>query len=158
MSHIISLPTIKLVGISARTSNGNELIPEKAQIGRTFGRYVMENIAQKIENRLCPGKIFLAYTDYENDYKGDYTFFIGEEVASFENQRFETLEIHNGMFQKFTTDTGKIPDVVVQEWLKIWQLLDVNSPGKRKYATDFEIHHYTDLNQASVDIYVSLKD
>ena len=156
MSQTIQLPTIKLVGITARTSNLIEFIPSEAKIGKTFGRYVMEGVASKIKNRICAGKTYLAYTDYENDYKGEYTFFIGEEVSSFDGQIFDQLEVQHGTFEKFTTETGKIPDVVVQEWQKIWQLLDITSPGKRKYATDFEIHHYTDLNQATVDIYIGL--
>jgi predicted transcriptional regulator YdeE len=158
MSQIIHIPTIKLVGITARTSNLKEFIPTEAQIGKTFGRYVIEDVASKIQNRICAGKTYLAYTDYENDYKGEYTFFIGEEVSSFDHQIFDQLEIQPGTFEKFTTATGKIPDVVLQEWQKIWQLLDVHTPGKRRYATDFEIHHYNDLNQATVDIYIGLKD
>ena len=157
----IKLAHLTLAGITVRTSNKNEMNPDTAKIATTVNAYMAQQIAAQIKNRVNPGVTFLAYTDYESDEHGAYTFFIGEEVASFENQNaslFSTLAIPQGSYQKFTTDAGKIPEIVIHAWQKIWQMTTSDFEGRRRYHTDFEMYDERAKNPADavVDIYVGI--
>src|SRR5688500_13485253 len=77
-------PEITLLGISARTSNAIEMNdPVSAKIVATLDRYFGEGIAAKIPDRANPGVTYCVYTEYESDFNGAYTYFVGEEVTSF---------------------------------------------------------------------------
>ena len=76
----ITLPKIKLAGITVRTNNKNELNWEIGKILPCIQQYFHNLLAEKIPNRKNPGTTFCVYTDYESDFTGDYTYFIGEEV------------------------------------------------------------------------------
>src|SRR5271170_312718 len=81
----ISKAEIKLVGLTARTNNKNEMNPRTSKIGELAGRFWSQNIAGQISNRQNPGVTLSIYTEYDSNEHGDYTYFIGEEVISFEN-------------------------------------------------------------------------
>ena len=74
---------IKLVGLTARTNNKNEMNPQTSKIGELAGRYWSQNVAAQIIDRKNPGVTLSVYTEYDSDEHGDYTYFIGEEVTSF---------------------------------------------------------------------------
>lgn len=157
----IKIGDLTLTGITTRTTNKNEMNPTTAKIGATVNAYWEQQIASKLKGRVNPGVTFLAYTDYESDEHGEYTFFIGEEVDSFENQNlseFSKLVIPEGHYQKFTTNAGKIPDVVIGAWQKIWQMTKSDFEGNRRYHTDFEIYDERAKNPADavVDIHVGI--
>lgn len=157
----IKIDDLMLLGITIRTNNKNEMNPATAKIGAIVNSYWEQQIASKLTGRVTPGITFLAYTDYESDEHGEYTFFIGEEVDSFENQNlseFSKLVVPEGCYQKFTTNAGGIPDVVIGAWQKIWQMTTLDFEGKRKYHTDFEIYDERAKNPANavVDIYVGI--
>lgn len=80
----VSLPEVKLVGIATRTSNAAELTPAKAKIGSMVQQYFQQQIAERITNRKKPMVTYIAYANYESDFRGDYDCFIGEEVSSFD--------------------------------------------------------------------------
>lgn len=148
---------IKLVGLKRiRTSNEAEFNPEKAQIGVCLQQYAQENYPSKIENRKTPGKTFAVYSEYESDYKGKYSWFIGEEVTEFGDiaEGMESLCIPAQIYSKFTTDAGMMPNVVIEAWQKIWQMDDAN----RNYKMDFEVYDQRAQDPANsvVDIYIGL--
>ena len=155
------LPEIKLVGITARTSNSLEFDPKTAQIGKTMQRFFSENLQDKILHRKTPHKVFAVYTNYESDKNGAYTYFLGQEVTAFENQSaiFQTLVIPNQDYAKFTSSPGKMPEVVINMWQNIWQMKEEDFGGKRSYISDFEVYdeRSVDLNNAIVDIFVGIK-
>lgn len=76
----IRLQEIKLVGISEKTSNQEEMNPKTAKIGITLERYFKNNLAEKISKRIKPGVTYCVYTNYAADEKGPYTYFVGEAV------------------------------------------------------------------------------
>lgn len=86
----ITMPEIRLVGISVRTSYTQELDKMKGKIFPCVQRYFHEGLTEKIPHRKIPGTTFCAYTAYETDYTGVYTYFIGEEVSSFDPSLSET--------------------------------------------------------------------
>lgn len=150
-----------LVGITAQTSFSKEINPLASEIGKTVNKYITEQVAQKIPHRKNPGIIFCAYTDYTDEYKGDYTYFIGEEVTAVSElpEGMSQIEIPAGTYLKLTTDTGAIPLIIINAWQKIWQLFQGNSHGKRVYKVDFEVYDERAKNpqNAIVDLYVGVK-
>ncbi|WP_395477396.1 GyrI-like domain-containing protein [Rickettsia endosymbiont of Pantilius tunicatus] len=159
---ITQLPEIKLVGITTRTSNAAEFNPDTAKIKSMLQRFFADNLQDKILNRKNPGKIFAVYTNYASNENGEYTYFLGEEVTTFEStsQGFEELTIPVQNYAKFTSDHGPIPAVVINMWQKIWQMDDTALGGKRAYIADFEIYDERshDHNNAVLDIYIGIKN
>ncbi|WP_341787831.1 GyrI-like domain-containing protein [Rickettsia endosymbiont of Cantharis rufa] len=72
---IIQLSEIKLVGITARTSNTAEMNADTTKIGATMHRFFADKLQDKILNRKTPEKVFVVYTNYESDATGEYTYF-----------------------------------------------------------------------------------
>jgi predicted transcriptional regulator YdeE len=152
---------IKVVGLTARTNNKNEMNPQTAKIGALMGRYWSQNIAATISDRNNPGQTLAVYTDYDSDEHGDYTYFLGEEVNSFDNipAELQTLTIPAAKYQKFTTQQGKMPDVVIDAWQNIWRMTPNDFGAERAYLADFELYDQraSDPADASLDIYIGIK-
>jgi len=152
---------IKLVGLHARTNTKSEMDPNTAKIGALAGQFWSQNIGNKIFNRVNPGTTFAVYTEYASDEHGDYTYFIGEEVSSFEQvpSILNKLTIPATQYCKFTTPTGKMPDVVIQAWQKIWSMSHDCFGGKRAYQADFEVYDERAIDPAKtiLDIYIGIK-
>lgn len=156
------LGEIILVGLTARTNNKNEMNPEKSKIGALAEFYWGNKVANNIKHRIKPGVTYAAYTEFENDEHGEYTYFIGEAVASTHDQdisQFKTLTIPKSQYQKFTTELGKMPYIVISAWQKIWTMKENDFNGKRKYITDFEVYDQkaADPNNSIVDIYIGIE-
>jgi predicted transcriptional regulator YdeE len=159
---LISKPQIKLVGVSVKTSYKQELDKMESAIFPCVKRYFHEKLADKILHRIKPGTTFCVYTDYESDYKGSYTYFIGEEVLLFDDQlstEFQTLLIPMQQYAKFTTAPAPMPDVIVNAWNYIWKMSASELGGERQYNVDFEIYdeRATDRQNIVLDIYVGIK-
>lgn len=154
-------PEIKLIGLSIRTNNSNERNPETAKIAGVAGHYWSQSIADKMIHRKNPGVTLAVYTEYDSNEHGDYTYFIGEEVDSFEDMptTLQKLTIPAANYQKFTTSPGKFPDIVINAWQEIWKMTPDDFGGQRIYQADFEVYdkHAMDPNQAIVDIYIGIK-
>jgi len=160
-TEVIQKPEIKLVGLSIRTNNRNEMDPHTAKIGETMGRFLGQNLAAQIQKRKNTGTLFSVYTEYESDVSGDYTYFVGEEVSDFESvpTGLEKLCIPSATYQKFTTSSGKMPDVVINAWQKIWKMTSSDFAGKRSYQADFELYdeRAKDPAKTSLDIFIGIE-
>lgn len=159
---ITTTPEMKLAGLSVRTNNKDEMNPEIAKIGNLVGEYFNENIAGKIPNRKnTDGLTIAAYTDYESNEHGNYTYFIGEEITSFENipPVLQAITIPAGKYQKLSTPPGQMPQVVINAWQEIWKMSPKDLGGKRRYQTDFEIYdeRAADPENTIVDIYIGIE-
>ncbi len=156
-----TVPSFKLVGMTARTKTMNELNPLTAKIGPLFQQYVMGQMFEKINARKKPGTTYCVYTQYESDYTGEYTYFIGEEVTHFEgvSDPFETLTIPEQYCMVFTTGPGVMPQVCLQAWQHIWALTPAQLQGGRAYVADFEVYDARAKNplEATLDIYVGVR-
>ncbi len=159
----IQLPKLILVGLTIRTNNKDEMNPDTAKIGKLAGSYWHTQIANHIQHRTSPGITYAVYTEYESDENGNYTYFIGEVVDSLQGQdlsQFKTITIPESSYQKFTTEAGQIPEVIISAWKKIWTLQKDDLGGTRKYSADFEIYDQraANPNQAVIDIYIGIED
>lgn len=158
---LVNKVEIKLVGLTARTNNKNEMNPQTSKIGELAGRFWSQNIANQIANRKNLGVTLSVYTEYDSNEHGDYTYFIGEEVSSFENipAGLQQLTIPAAKYQKFTIPPGKMPEVVINAWQQIWGMSANDFGGERTYIADFEIYDQraSDPANASLDIYIGIK-
>lgn len=152
---------IKLIGISTRTSYESERDKMQGQILPCVQRYFHGMLWEKIPRRKKPGTTFCAYTHYESDCFGAYTYFIGEEVTSLETvpPGFETLVIPPQSYALFTTDPGSMPDVIVNAWSAIWKMSPKELGGQRTYQTDFELYdeRAADHERIVLDIYTGIQ-
>lgn len=158
----VTLDQIKLIGMTVRTNNKNEMNPSTAKINKLASTYWQQQIANQFKNRINPGVTYVVYTDFESDEHGDYTCFFGEEVKSFDTQnlsKFKSFTIPESTYQKFTTEPGKMPDVVISAWQHIWQMKKDEFEGTRKYIADFEVYDQRakDPNSTVVDIYLGIE-
>jgi len=158
----VSKPEIKLIGICVRTNNEQESDKIKGKIFPCIQKYFHGALFEKIPNRKKPGTTFCAYTDYESDYTGDYTYFVGEEVSSFDRplpEGFQKLVIPSQQYVKFTTSPAPMPDVIVNAWKEIWNMSSKELGGKRCYKTDFEIYdeRAADHQNIVLDVYIGIE-
>lgn len=154
-------PEIKLIGLTVRTNNKNEMYPQTSKIGELMHRYWSQNIAAQISNRKNPGVTLSVYTEYDSNEHSDYTYFVGEEVSTLENapSELQKLVIPAAKYQKFTTSLGKMPEVVINAWQQIWQMSANDFGGERAYVADFEVYDQraSDPANTSLDIYIGIK-
>jgi predicted transcriptional regulator YdeE len=158
-----TLTELKLVGITTRTNNAQifERDPQANKIAATVQKYFHNGLAEKIHARQNPGTTFCVYTNYESDMNGDYTYFIGEEVSSFDGvaKEFETLIIPVQNYAKFTNQPGPMPTVCIDMWQNIWKMNASDLGGERAYVADFEVYdsRSSDHNNVILDIYIGIK-
>jgi predicted transcriptional regulator YdeE len=159
----LGLSEILLVGIKASTNNALEMNPQSAKIGITMQKFFAENLVAKIKNIKSPSKTFSVYTDYESDFTGDYTYFIGKEVTSLDqvDEGLEVLIIPAQQYAKFTnSQPGPIAKVALDMWQTIWKMDVSDLGGKRAYIADFELYDERsfDFQNAVLDIYIGLEN
>ena len=157
------LSEIKLVGITARTNNTHlfESDPSTNKIAATVQKYFHSGLAKKIADKKNPGTTYCVYMNYESDFTGEYTYFIGEEVTSFDKveKGFETITLPAQEYVKFTNQPGPMPSVCIDMWKKIWTMSESDLGGKRAYIADFEIYDERSLDHTKVtlDIYIGIR-
>ena len=102
-------------------------------------------------------KTHFVYTNYESDHKENYTYFIGEEVSSFDKNNYE-LQYITIPAQKYivVSDIGKIPDICINTWQKIWNMSEKQLGGKRSYKSDFELYQKVD-GAVRIEIYIGIR-
>lgn len=159
---IIQHPEIKLVGLKVRTTNQNEMNPETAKISPLIAHYWENNIAEKIPNLKNPGVRIVGYANYESDEFGEYDYYFGQEVTSFGKlpAGLVSLTIPAGKYLKLTSGAGKIPEVIVHAWHKVWHMTEHNQLGaQRTYNIDFEVYdeRANDPLNTVFDIYLGVE-
>ena len=159
---VTELPEIKLIGISCRTNNTSEMNISTAKIAPTIQKYFQQGLGKKIPNRKNPGTNYCVYTNYESDFTGDYTYFIGEEVNFVDHslkKQFSAITIPAQTYTKFTSKPGIMPGVCIDMWQNIWKMESEELGGKRAYIADFEVYdnRALDLSKTVLDIYLGVK-
>jgi predicted transcriptional regulator YdeE len=158
---VTALPEIKLLGILCRTNNTAEMNISSAKIAPTIQKYFRQAVGEEIPNRKNPGTTYCVYTDYESDFTGDYTYFIGEEVKFVGDsmEGFYSIIIPAQNYAKFTSKSGIMPEVCIDMWQNIWKMESGELGGKRAYLADFEVYdkRALDPTKTVLDIYVGVK-
>ncbi|MCD4770212.1 MAG: GyrI-like domain-containing protein [Bacteroidales bacterium] len=149
---------LKLIGIKGRTNNEVEM-QGQGIIPRFWDRFYSEQIIGKIPNKSGNGTVIAVYCEFESDDSGPYSFFIGVEVDSFADipEGMESLLIPKSKYLEISTQRGKLQEVGIQAWQKIWQ----NQPIRenRSFIADLEVYSADAQNpeNARFDIYLGMK-
>jgi predicted transcriptional regulator YdeE len=156
MSKKIENKSFMVIGIETRTSNAAEAGPQGI-IPSQWGKFMQQNLMEKIPHK-TDGAIIAAYTDYETNKDGAYTFFLGTRVSSLDLIPEGMIKriVPEGSYLKLTTEKGASGKVVFELWQKIWNLHDTN----RSYQFDYEVYDQRamDPNNAEIDIYLGLRN
>ncbi len=130
----VSINDFNIVGISTRTTNENQQAAK--DIPKLWEKFFSNNIASKIPNR-TDNNIYCVYTEYEEDFTKPYTVLIGCKVESLSSIPDEMIgkSFDGGKYKNFTTEKGKLSEVVIGKWMEIWE-----TDLPRKYTADFELY------------------
>ena len=157
---IVEQPEITVVGIDARTNNRAETAGE-GSIGELWARFWAEKLGERIPNRVGPDVVLAVYSDYESDEHGDYTVTIGCPVASGDSppEGMVARTIPAARYAVITSRQGRMPDVVVETWERVWAASPQDLGGRRAYTADFELHDARAGHPANaqIDLYVALE-
>lgn len=125
----------QLIGLSIVTSNMDG--KAASDIGALWGRFISENLLEKIPNQADPD-ILCVYTDYEKDHTGKYTCILGLKVNSLDTipEGLVGRSFTGGKFQPFLA-AGELPQAVVSTWQEIW---DQDQKLNRSYTYDYEVY------------------
>lgn len=159
---IMELSEIKLVGLATRTSYAEETNPLTAKITTQVQKYLQQRSEVAVGYRKNLGKIYCVYSDYESNYMGKYSYFVGEEVEKYSElpEGFSKLTIPKQIYDKFTNGPGIMPDICIEVWKEIWEMEKLSElTGEREYIADFEVYdeRAVDPQNSVLDIYVGIK-
>jgi predicted transcriptional regulator YdeE len=148
---LIELQPFILSGISIRTSNCEQAQPIKETIGGLWQRFIRQDLANKIPNKLPDSPLYGAYSAYESDANGQFTATVAVAVSS-AAPTFDTIEVGGGRYLVFEA-RGPIPQSVIEAWGKIWTFFEASKEWKRRFAEDFEVYR----NPDRVEIYIGVE-
>lgn len=149
----VKIEPFKVIGIAVKTTNANG--QGAKDIPALWHRLMTENVVARIPNK-TDDTIYALYTDYEGDYTQPYTTIIGCRVESLDTipEGMVGKSFEGGTFLKTTAHGDLSDDLVINEWIKIW-----NMDLDRAYTVDFEVFGERAQNRADaeVDILVAIK-
>ncbi|WP_308008077.1 effector binding domain-containing protein [uncultured Fusobacterium sp.] len=90
---------------------------------------------------------YAVYSEYESNYKGDYTLFIGADKVD----SCKEIIIEEENYQVFSVDTSS-PYGIIMTWQEIWEM-EEKGLLNRAYTVDYE-KYYPD---GKVEIFIALK-
>lgn len=149
---IITMKERITVGLSARTSNSSPDM--NAVIGGLWKNFFEGGIYESIPDKKSDGKSFGIYSDYESDKDGEYTITVSCEVDKADCVPEGTIvrTIPAGRYARFIV-VGDMVKAVGEFWQKLWSM-DLD----RSYICDYEEYQNSDMENAEIHMYISLKD
>jgi len=149
---IRKVPERTVVGISKRTCNADGRSID--DIPACWKEFLSQNATAKIKNRAVPPTMYVVYSDYANDWRGEYSFLLGCGVTRAETvpEGMEVRRIPAQTYAVFNAK-GKMPDELLCIWSTIWL-----SELPRTYTYDFEVYdkRFTRPANKEVDVYVAI--
>lgn len=156
---VVQQDEFTVVGISVRTSNAEQMTPERP-IGKQWERLFKEGVLAPIPNK-ADGNIVALYTEYASDKDGEYTYVLGARVTKVESvpAGMVAKNVPAGRYAVFTSEKGPVQKVIVEIWQKVWATPKGAPGGDRTYKADFEVYDQRAQNPADsvVDLYVSVR-
>jgi predicted transcriptional regulator YdeE len=146
------IPSKSIIGISRRTSNADGRSVK--DIPAAWTDFLQSNASAKIKNRALPPSMYAVYSDYESDWRGEYSYLIGCGVtrAGIVPKGMDVRHIPAQTYAVFTA-RGQMPDEVFAVWSAIWL-----SGLPRTYTFDFEVYdkRFSSPDQKEVDICIAV--
>lgn len=157
---IVEFPGVNILGLSSVTNNMAEMKPETGKIGPLVQKFMSESVMADM-SELTIGEIcYCAYTNFESDHTGPYTYVIGKEAKENIGETvYNQFTLPAQKYVKFTTEQGPLPQIIISAWMQIWQMTEADFGGKRTFNADFEIYddRAMDRENAIVDIYIGIE-
>lgn len=149
---IKKLPARTVIGIARRTSSADGR--SMKDMMATWSDFLHLHANAKIKNRALPATMYAVYSDYESDWRGEYSYLIGWGVTR-AGPIPEGLELRTIPAQTYAVFTaqGRMPDEVLSVWSMVW-LSDL----PRTYTFDFEVYdkRFTNPDRKEVDICIAV--
>ncbi|AZA99086.1 AraC family transcriptional regulator [Chryseobacterium joostei] len=149
----VKVEPFKVIGIAVRTTNENNQAAKDIPV--LWEKLMKENIVENIPNKI-DNAVYSIYTDYEKDHTKPYTTILGCKVASLDHipDGMVGKSFDGGDYVKFTTKGNLAENLVINEWIKIW-----NMDLGRTFTADFEIYGEKAMNpaDAEVDILIAVQ-
>lgn len=149
----VKIEPFKVIGIAVRTTNENNQAAEDIPV--LWEKFMKENMVEKIPNKI-DNTIYSIYTEYEKDHTKPYTTLLGCKVENLDiiPEGMVGKSFEGGNYVKFNTKGNLAEDLVINEWIKIW-----NMDLERIFTADFEIYGEKAQNpeEAEVDILIAVK-
>ena len=150
----VKIKPFKVIGIAVRTTNENGQSGE--DIGQLWGKFMSEQIASKIPNKVN-SDVFSIYTNYQGDHTQPYDTILGCKVSSLDEVPVGMVgqAFDGGTYGKFVSKGDLTKGVVFGTWSEIWKK-DLD----RVFTADFELYGEKAQNptDAEVDVLIALKD
>lgn len=144
---IVKLETKTIVGITARTGNGDA--GYKQVIGKLWADFMSDGLEASICNRASSFCVGL-YSDYDLA-KMEYDVTVGTAVLENGNPELSHKTIPAGRYARFEVK-GDVVEDVSTAWDEI-----ARTPLDRAFSADFEEYRGSENGVAEVDIYVALR-
>ena len=149
---VVNLEEKTVVGLMARTNN---TAPDMGRvIGGLWERFFGEGVYASIRDKRNEKSLGI-YTDYAGDEKNDYSVLVACEVTGEGTKALPEgtviQKIPAGNYAKFIVK-GHMQKAVAEFWQELWQM---DLP--RAFTSDFEEYQNSDMEQAEIHIYISLK-
>lgn len=149
----VKIEPFKVIGIAVRTTNENNQAAQDIPV--LWEKLMKENIVENIPNKI-DNTIYSIYTDYEKDHTKPYTTLLGCKVENLDiiPEGMIGKSFEGGNYVKFTPKGNLAEDLVINEWIKIW-----NMDLERIFTADFEVYGEKAQNpsDAEVDILIAVK-
>lgn len=149
----VKIESFKVIGIEVRTTNENNQAAQDIPV--LWEKLMKENIVENIPNKI-DNTIYSIYTDYEKDHTKPYTTLLGCKVENLDiiPEGMIGKSFEGGNYVKFTPKGNLAEDLVINEWIKIW-----NMDLERIFTADFEMYGEKAQNpsDAEVDILIAVK-
>lgn len=149
----VKIEPFKVIGIAIRTTNENNQAAQDIPV--LWEKLMKENIVENIPNKI-DNAIYSIYTDYEKDHTKPYTTLLGCKVENLDiiPEGMIGKSFEGGNYVKFTPKGNLAEDLVINEWIKIW-----NMDLERIFTADFEVYGEKAQNpsDAEVDILIAVK-
>lgn len=149
----MKIEPFKVIGIEVRTTNENNQAAQDIPV--LWEKLMKENIVENIPNKI-DNTIYSIYTDYEKDHTKPYTTLLGCKVENLDiiPEGMIGKSFEGGNYVKFTPKGNLAEDLVINEWIKIW-----NMDLERIFTADFEMYGEKAQNpsDAEVDILIAVK-
>lgn len=146
---IVQIDEKQINGISVRTTNENEMSPDKARITSLW-----QTFDSKVSVDYKNGKrVYGIYYNYESDANGEFTVLAGTDQIDTSSEELKKIKILPGKYLVFEAK-GEMPQVVIDTWGKIWNYFsNEESEYQRTYTTDFEYYK----NQNEIEVCIAVK-
>jgi len=128
-------------GLATRTSNADEMDPDRARIGGLWRRFAGERVAERVAGTGAPPACVGVYFDYASDHTGPYSVLAGvlADADAPVPSGLTRVALPAGDYLVFRGE-GEIPEVVVDTWGAVWEHCGRAAGPRRRYTTDFELY------------------